>query len=205
VPVPGWKKAFTEATFTMAPPPRSIMLVTAARVARSAAKKLMFIELEDKVCVVTGASKGIGLAVTRALVAEGAVVVAGARTIENLHDIERVTSVAVDLGSRDCPSQLVKRAVDDHGRIDVLVNNLGGVRLRLKGFLGTSDEDFEWAGSMRFTQREPYSWRFTSAARVAQRARGTKLRPLSRQSKYIGSEAHGLTPRHTAVRDQVAG
>ena len=110
----------------------------------------MDLELRGKVCVVTGASKGIGLAVTRALVAEGAVVVAGARTVENLRGIEGVTSIAVDLGSRDGPTQLVKRAVDDHGRIDVLVNNVGGVRLRLKGFLGTSDEDFEWAMNINF-------------------------------------------------------
>jgi len=112
--------------------------------------KRMDLELKDKVCVVTGASKGIGLAITLALVAEGAVVVAGARTVESLHGIERVTSVGVDLGSRDGPGQLVKRAVDDHGRIDVLVNNVGGVRLRLNGFLGTSDEEFEWAMNLNF-------------------------------------------------------
>lgn len=110
----------------------------------------MDLELEHKVCVVTGASKGIGLAITRALVAEGAVVVAGARTIDSIRGIEAVTPVAVDLGSRDGPAQLVKRAVNDHGRIDVLVNNVGGVRLRLKGFLGTSDEDFEWAMNINF-------------------------------------------------------
>lgn len=110
----------------------------------------MDLELNDKVCVVTGASKGIGLAITRALVAEGAVVVAGARTIDSIQGIEGVTPFAVDLGSPDGPTQLVKRAVNDHGRIDVLVNNVGGVRLRLKGFLGTSDEDFEWAMNINF-------------------------------------------------------
>jgi NAD(P)-dependent dehydrogenase (short-subunit alcohol dehydrogenase family) len=110
----------------------------------------MDLKLEDKVCVVTGASKGIGLAVTRALVAEGAIVVAGARTVENLQGIERVTAVALDLASPLGPGELVKRAVDGHGRIDVLVNNVGGVRLRLKGFLGTSDEDFEWAMNINF-------------------------------------------------------
>ena len=110
----------------------------------------MDLELQGKVCVVTGASKGIGLAIARAFVAEGAVVVAGARSVENLRGIERVTSVAVDLGSRDGPGQLVKRAIDEHGHIDVLVNNVGGVRLRLKGFLSTSDEDFEWAMNINF-------------------------------------------------------
>jgi NAD(P)-dependent dehydrogenase (short-subunit alcohol dehydrogenase family) len=110
----------------------------------------MDLELTDKVAVVTGASKGIGLAVTRALVAEGARVVAGARNVDSLGGIERVTGVSVDLASREGPGQLVQRALDQHGRVDVLVNNVGGVRLRLQGFLGTSDEEFEWAMQMNF-------------------------------------------------------
>jgi NAD(P)-dependent dehydrogenase (short-subunit alcohol dehydrogenase family) len=110
----------------------------------------MDLELANKVVVVTGASKGIGLAVTRAFVAEGACVVAGARTVESLGGIERVTAVSVDLGSREGPARLVQRAIDQHGRIDVLVNNVGGVRLRLQGFLGTSDEEFEWAMQINF-------------------------------------------------------
>src|SRR5262249_62150079 len=36
------------------------------------------------------------------------------------------------------------------GRVDVLVTNVGGVRLRLQGFLGTTDEDFEWAMQLNF-------------------------------------------------------
>jgi len=110
----------------------------------------MDLELTDKVAVVTGASKGIGLAITRALVSEGARVIAGARTVESLQGIERVTPVAIDLGSRDGPARLVQRGLELHGRIDVLVNNVGGVRLRLQGFLGTSDDEFEWAMQMNF-------------------------------------------------------
>ena len=44
----------------------------------------MDLELHDKVAVVTGASKGIGLAVAQTLAAEGARVIAGARTIDSL-------------------------------------------------------------------------------------------------------------------------
>ena len=110
----------------------------------------MDLELTDKVAVVTGASKGIGLAITRALADEGARVVAGARTVDTLQGIDRVTPVALDLVARDGPAQLIQRTIDEHGRVDVLVNNVGAVRLRMDGFLGTSDDEFAWAMEMNF-------------------------------------------------------
>jgi NAD(P)-dependent dehydrogenase (short-subunit alcohol dehydrogenase family) len=110
----------------------------------------MDLELAGKVAVVTGASKGIGLAAVRALADEGARVVAGARTTESLDGIDRVTPVPLDLADPAGPAQLIERALSEHGRIDVLVNNVGAVRIRLEGFLGTSDEEFEWAMQMNF-------------------------------------------------------
>jgi NAD(P)-dependent dehydrogenase (short-subunit alcohol dehydrogenase family) len=90
----------------------------------------MDLELTDKVAVVTGANKGIGLAI--------------------LDGLERVTAVAVNLTAADGPALLVQKAIDEHGRLDILVNNVGAVRIRLDGFLGTSDEEFEWALEMNF-------------------------------------------------------
>jgi NAD(P)-dependent dehydrogenase (short-subunit alcohol dehydrogenase family) len=84
------------------------------------------------------------------LIVEGAYVVAGARSSEALEGIERVTAVALDLAAPEGPVELIERAVDEHGRVDVLVNNVGGVRLRLEGFLGTSDDEFEWAMQLNF-------------------------------------------------------
>jgi NAD(P)-dependent dehydrogenase (short-subunit alcohol dehydrogenase family) len=110
----------------------------------------MDLKLAGKVAVVTGAGKGIGLAVTRTLADEGAHVVAGSRHTDTLDGIDRVTGVPVDLAAPDGPALLVERAVADHGRLDVLVNNVGAVRLRLEGFLGTSDDEFEWAMRMNF-------------------------------------------------------
>jgi NAD(P)-dependent dehydrogenase (short-subunit alcohol dehydrogenase family) len=110
----------------------------------------MDLELSGKVAVVTGASKGIGFAITRALLDEGALVVAGARSTGNLEGIEGVTAVPIDLAGPDRPALLIAHALDAHGRLDVLVNNVGAVRIRSEGFLGTSDEEFEWAMQLNF-------------------------------------------------------
>ncbi len=110
----------------------------------------MDLQLTDSVAVVTGANNGIGLAITRALVAEGAYVVAGSRSTENLDVLDRVIAVQVDLLAEDGPSLLIKRAIDEHDRLDVLVNNVGAVRIRVDGFLATSDEEFDWALQINF-------------------------------------------------------
>ena len=110
----------------------------------------MDLQLTDKVAVVTGANKGIGLSITKTLIAEGARVIAGSLSTENLDGLERVTPVAVDLLAEDGPALLVRTAIDEHGRLDVIVNNVGAVKIRLDGFLATSDEEFEWALRMNF-------------------------------------------------------
>lgn len=110
----------------------------------------MDLKLKDKVVVVTGASKGIGLAVTKMMVDEGARVVAGARTVDSLSALPGVTGVALDLASPDGPAKLIGRALELHDRVDVLINNVGAVKLRMEGFLGTSDAEFEWAMQMNF-------------------------------------------------------
>jgi len=110
----------------------------------------MELELKGKVAVVTGGSKGIGLAVVRTLAADGVRVVAGALTVDTLQGIDGVTAVAVDLVEPGGSERLVGEAVDRHGRVDVLVNNVGGVKVRLDGFLSISDADFERSLQLNF-------------------------------------------------------
>ena len=128
----------------------------------------MELALEGKVAVVTGASKGIGLAVTRALLNEGAIVIGGAHTVGSLAEIPGATGIALDLTDPAAPGSLVQRAVDDHGRVDILVNNVGAIRLRLAGFLEVRDEDFQWAMNMNFFT----TLRATRAALVPMIAQG---------------------------------
>jgi NAD(P)-dependent dehydrogenase (short-subunit alcohol dehydrogenase family) len=98
----------------------------------------MDLGLSGKHALVTGASKGIGLAITSALVAEGAHVVAGTRSVSDelrqLIDGGQVRQVGVDLSTTDGPSELVASALED-GPLDVLVNNVGAVTPQLDGFL----------------------------------------------------------------------
>jgi NAD(P)-dependent dehydrogenase (short-subunit alcohol dehydrogenase family) len=112
----------------------------------------MDLGLEGKRALVTGASKGIGLAVTRRLVAEGVAVVAASRRssaeLDVLREDNEVVHVGVDLSEDEGPSQLVE-ATQSRGPIDILINNAGAVTPRLDGFLSVTDE--QWATTMTLT------------------------------------------------------
>jgi NAD(P)-dependent dehydrogenase (short-subunit alcohol dehydrogenase family) len=106
----------------------------------------MDLHLSGKTAVVTGASKGIGLAITRALVDAGAYVVAGSRTrgteLEGLEDAGQVTFVPADLATPQGASDLVATAAD-RGGIDVLINNAGSLTVHPAGFASMTDEDWQ--------------------------------------------------------------
>jgi NAD(P)-dependent dehydrogenase (short-subunit alcohol dehydrogenase family) len=109
----------------------------------------MDLGLSGKRALVTGASKGIGLAITTALVAEGSEVVAGSRGVSDelarLIDGGKVRHVRVDMSTAEGPAELVAAALEN-GRIDVLVNNVGAVTPRLQGFLSVTDD--QWLASL---------------------------------------------------------
>ncbi len=82
--------------------------------------------LTGKTAVVTGASRGIGLAIAAALSAEGMRVVAGARTVSAELKETGAFAVPVDLSTPKGPGLLIDQALAELGEIDVLVNNVGG-------------------------------------------------------------------------------
>jgi NAD(P)-dependent dehydrogenase (short-subunit alcohol dehydrogenase family) len=107
--------------------------------------------LAGKVAVVTGARKGIGLAIVKALVEEGAHVVAAARktspALDTLSEAGSVEFISADLSSPDAPSELIAAAGP---RIDILVNNVGMVIPRLQGFLAMTDAEWEASLNLNF-------------------------------------------------------
>ena len=109
----------------------------------------MDINLTDRIAVVTGASKGIGLAVSQTLAAAGAHVIAGARhnsdELAVLEAAGSATFVTADVATAEGPKALVAAAVQ-RGGIDIVVNNAGAVTPRFDGILSVSDDD--WLDSL---------------------------------------------------------
>ncbi|MET7485348.1 oxidoreductase [Streptomyces sp. NPDC005538] len=104
----------------------------------------MSTDLQGRTAVVTGASKGIGLAVVTALAGAGATVVAGSRTTtEELDALAKefpVSWVPVDLAEPAAAERLIAAA---DGRVDILVNNVGTAPPRTGGFLSVTDDDWQ--------------------------------------------------------------
>lgn len=110
----------------------------------------MDLGLNGRVAVVTAAGSGLGLAIAKKLAGEGAMVVAGDLDPGALDGVASVTSHRLDLLAPESGQQLVDAAISEHGRIDVLVNALGGPAHRPDGFLSVDDEGWRWSFDMNF-------------------------------------------------------
>ncbi|WP_435742011.1 SDR family NAD(P)-dependent oxidoreductase [Nocardioides sp. SYSU DS0663] len=90
----------------------------------------MDLQLTDRVVLVTGASRGLGAAMAIRLAAEGAHVVAAARSTDSLAEVAaqgegRISIIEADMRDHASVAGLVDEVVARHGRIDGLINNAG--------------------------------------------------------------------------------
>ncbi len=106
--------------------------------------------LEGKVAIVTGASRGIGQAIALEFAQRGAKLVVSASSLENLKETETLlkainkescilTQANVSVG--DEVNEVVKKALDTHGKVDILVNNAGTTRDNLLALMPENDWD----------------------------------------------------------------
>jgi 3-oxoacyl-[acyl-carrier protein] reductase len=101
--------------------------------------------VEDRICLVTGSTSGIGLETARILAAEGARVVVCGRRPERVEaartDVGAALGVVVDLAAADGPAALVSRVERELGPVEALVNNVGVAHQR--SFEELTDADWE--------------------------------------------------------------
>jgi 3-oxoacyl-[acyl-carrier protein] reductase len=113
----------------------------------------MDLGLLDKVAIVTGSSRGLGLASARALAAEGCRVILTARGVDGLERAaaelriaagnDRVIAVPADVSTEAGAVEVVSRTMERFGRLDILVNNVG--KAGGTDIVSTSDADWQSA------------------------------------------------------------
>lgn len=111
-------------------------------------------KLQGKVAIVTGATKGIGVAVAQEYAKEGAQVVLAGRTAELGEKVAEgirqaggdAIFVTADVSQRVDVERLVKAAVDRYGTVDIVVNNAGVNHSA--NFFDITDEDWDWVMSV---------------------------------------------------------
>ncbi len=110
----------------------------------------MDLKLRGKVALVTGSSRGIGLATAKAFAAEGCQIMLSARSTEQLRETEtalratgaEVAAHAADVASPDGAARLIEATVAAYGGIDIIINNGGG------GARVADSSDDDWRGAL---------------------------------------------------------
>jgi len=142
----------------------------------------MDLGLRDRVCVVTGASRGVGLETSRRLAAEGARVLMVARGEEGLRvaaDEIGADWVAADITDAGCDERIVAACAEQLGGIDVLVNNAGTSAARPLDAL----TDDEWRAQHELHVMAPMRLMRLAAPRMAQRGWGRIVNVSSSSGK----------------------
>ena len=111
-------------------------------------------KLKDKVAIVTGSTKGIGVAVAQEFAKEGALVVGAGRTVElGEQVVEGIRAeggeaifVRCDISQKAQIDDLVSKTVEHYGTIDIVVNN-AGVNHAAE-FFDITEEDWDWVMSV---------------------------------------------------------
>ena len=144
----------------------------------------MDLGLSDKVCVVTGASQGIGLASAKRLCAEGARVLLVARGEEQLRAAadacgEQAAWLACDVTDADADARIIATCAEQMGGVDVLVNNAGATWAA--GLDELTDED--WLGLYALHVLAPMRLMRAAAPRMAERGGGRIVNVCSSAGK----------------------
>jgi len=98
-------------------------------------------ELSGKIALVTGGTKGAGKAIADRLVKAGATVIITARNAPKEED-SGMQFISADLSTAQDAQKVTSEVLSTHGRLDILVNNLGASTTPAGGFAALNDEDW---------------------------------------------------------------
>lgn len=148
----------------------------------------MDLGLADRACVVTGASRGIGLAIARRLVDEGARVLITGRRPDALRDAvaelgESASALELDVTDDDAGERVLAAAVERFGGLDVLVNNAGGNDVIALEEL----TDAEFHAQLEIHVMAPLRLMRAAAPHMAQRGFGRVVNVASTSARRPGS------------------
>jgi len=99
-------------------------------------------ELSGKIALVTGGTKGAGRAIAERLLQAGATVIITARNAPEDGN-NSLQFISADLSTAEGTNKVISEVLTSYGRLDILVNNLGGSYTPAGGFAALSDEDWE--------------------------------------------------------------
>jgi NAD(P)-dependent dehydrogenase (short-subunit alcohol dehydrogenase family) len=99
-------------------------------------------ELSGKIALVTGGTKGTGKAIAERLLQAGATVIITARNAPEQANAD-LHFISADLSTADGTNQVISEVLSRYGKLDILVNNLGGSSTPAGGFAALTDQDWE--------------------------------------------------------------
>jgi 3-oxoacyl-[acyl-carrier protein] reductase len=176
----------------------------------------MELGLRDRVCVVTGASRGIGKAAAVALAGEGAVVLLVARSQETLEGAARACcergaraeTVALDVTDPGAGEALLEVCLERFDRIDALVNNAGTSAVTPLAQLSDADWQQQWElhvmAPMRLMQATAPVMAQRGWGRIVNVCSSSAKRPSKRNVAYSVTKAAELSLSR-AFADEYAG
>jgi len=162
----------------------------------------MELGLEGKACIVTGASRGIGLATARMLCAEGARVLLTARGEGALARAVRdcggeADGLALDVTAPDAGERAVQACEERFGALDVLVNNAGTSRIASREELTDEDWQEQWElnvmGPMRLMRAAAPRMTGRGGGRIVNVCSSSGKRPSGSMGAYSVAKAAQLS------------
>jgi 7-alpha-hydroxysteroid dehydrogenase len=156
-------------------------------------------QLDGHVAIITGAGKGIGASIARALADAGADCVLTARTQADIDSVaeevrargRRAMAIAGDVNDLEGLARLVERTMDEFGRLDTVINNAGGSRSN--PILRTRVEQLEH--SFRFNVSAPFELVRLAAPHMLAGGGGSvvNISSVAAKNAVRGNLTHGIT------------